>query len=378
MKRLAIILLAVLLFTSLTPNNAIALTPPLRLDFSYYVHSNFANGFLMNTDYLESKGCLPSKYGSGCIPLVVETRAEYDLALPWGPTVPNMDSSYFDNYFVVFIHAEAPEFFHRYKVNDVYCFGADTVYIDYICIQPTDESFEGVQRDVIEIHISREHYSEFVPENVVLNPQVTLGDTIARKYDIFDINSALVDIDPKYYYGVHAEAIAVESTAQLTELCTRYSSESLEEYAEGLPEDFFEDNFLLYFLAVSPAQTVEYEIGAISADDVNNLWINATYDKTNALDTAMQYTLVVISLARPQEAYNYYFVSMSERNAKGDIDGNGYVDVYDYVYARRIYFGTYKPNAHEKYLADVNRDGVIDQYDYILIKRIYFGTYTAD
>ncbi len=378
MKRFAILLLAILLFTSLTPNSAIALAPPFRLDFTYYVHSNFEDGFLMNTDYLESKGCLPSRYGTGCVPLIIETREEYDLAIPWGPTVLNMDSSYFDENFVVLIYAEAPEFFHRYEVNDVYCFGSDIVYIDYTCIQPTDESFEGIQRDVIEIHVSREHFGDTVPENIVLNPRITLGDTIARKYQVFDISSVLVDIDPKYYYGVHAQPSPIESVSRLAELRTRYPDASLDEYAEALPENFFEDNFLLYFLAVSPTQTVKYEIGAISADDVNNLWINATYDRSNAMDMAVQCSLIVISLARPEEEYSNYFVSMTECNRKGDVDGNGFIEVYDYIYAKRAYFGTYSPNAYEKSRADVNRDGVVDQYDYILIKRIYFGTYTAD
>ena len=57
----------------------------------------------------------------------------------------------------------------------------------------------------------------------------------------------------------------------------------------------------------------------------------------------------------------------------GDCNGNGRLDVGDYIAARRAYFGTYnfKNNACAA-AADVNGSGGIDARDYLLIKRYFF------
>lgn len=60
--------------------------------------------------------------------------------------------------------------------------------------------------------------------------------------------------------------------------------------------------------------------------------------------------------------------------AKGDVDGDGKITQYDYMLARRIYFGTYKPTEDELKRADVDGDGRVSVYDYLAIKRIYFAT----
>lgn len=62
-------------------------------------------------------------------------------------------------------------------------------------------------------------------------------------------------------------------------------------------------------------------------------------------------------------------------NTRGDINGDGIIDMYDYILCKRIYFGTYNPKDNEKELADANRDDIIDMFDYILLKRHYLGTY---
>ena len=59
---------------------------------------------------------------------------------------------------------------------------------------------------------------------------------------------------------------------------------------------------------------------------------------------------------------------------RGDIDGTGTADSFDYILARRIYFETFSPDELQRISADVNGDGEINQFDYILIKRHYFGT----
>ena len=375
MKRLAIIFLAVLLFTSLTPNKAIALAPPDRLDHDCYVHSNFDDGFMPDTEYLKSVGSSPSRYGSACVPLIVESRDEYDLVFPHGPTVIDMNDDYFDSHYVVIIYATAPYFGNDYEIADLYCFGAGTLYIDLICSMPSEPIDGGCdEHSVIEIHVT----NDYPHESVRLSTRVFTGELISRQATVIDVGALEIVVPKDELYGKNATPTKINDKATLDALAASHQSEKLNEYAESLGDDFFDSKFLLRFLAVSPNQAVAYEVGAVSVDDRNNLYINATYDRSQALDTAMQYTLILIALDRPSQDYAEIKLNMTERNAKGDIDGNGYIDVYDYVYARRIYFGTYKPNAHEKYLADVNRDGAIDQYDYILIKRIYFGTYTAD
>ncbi len=56
----------------------------------------------------------------------------------------------------------------------------------------------------------------------------------------------------------------------------------------------------------------------------------------------------------------------------GDVNGNGVLDVGDYILAKRAYMGTYTPNESEKNAADVSGSGDIDIYDYVLIRRYFF------
>ena len=56
---------------------------------------------------------------------------------------------------------------------------------------------------------------------------------------------------------------------------------------------------------------------------------------------------------------------------KGDVDGDGYVDQYDYIACRRIYFGTLTPTEPQLDAADVNGDGEVDTLDVNMISRYY-------
>lgn len=57
----------------------------------------------------------------------------------------------------------------------------------------------------------------------------------------------------------------------------------------------------------------------------------------------------------------------------GDLNGNGALDVGDYLLVKRAYFGTYKPTEVQTAAADVTGDGIIDSYDYMLIRRFFFN-----
>ena len=57
----------------------------------------------------------------------------------------------------------------------------------------------------------------------------------------------------------------------------------------------------------------------------------------------------------------------------GDINGNGALDVGDYILAKRIYMNAYNPTEIQKEAADVSEREGIDVYDYILVKRFFFN-----
>lgn len=62
-------------------------------------------------------------------------------------------------------------------------------------------------------------------------------------------------------------------------------------------------------------------------------------------------------------------------NAMGDLNGNGEVEKYDYILAKRAILGTATLDDIQAYASDVNKNGETDKYDYILIKRDIMGTY---
>lgn len=58
---------------------------------------------------------------------------------------------------------------------------------------------------------------------------------------------------------------------------------------------------------------------------------------------------------------------------KGDVNGDGEVDVIDYLMVKRQVLGTAELTPAEKQRADVNLDGEIDVIDYTIVKRIALG-----
>ncbi|MBQ8896705.1 MAG: hypothetical protein IJY88_07945 [Clostridia bacterium] len=136
------------------------------------------------------------------------------------------------------------------------------------------------------------------------------------------------------------------------------------------PEPFLEyggPNGLLALYAQA-AREVAVEKNVVYAD------INAAFLATD------DYTKYFPDGIHPNDAgYKIYaecVLSVYERLWIGDINGDGNVNQYDYILARRAYFETIVLDEKQKTRADVNCDGKNDQYDYVLIKRAYFGTYT--
>ena len=58
---------------------------------------------------------------------------------------------------------------------------------------------------------------------------------------------------------------------------------------------------------------------------------------------------------------------------KGDVNGDGEVDVIDYILVKRRVLGTATLTSEQQSRADVNKDGEIDIIDYTIIKRIALG-----
>ncbi len=390
MKRFAIILLAVLLFTSLTPNSAIALSVPVH-DSYCFTHNVYSNMNAIDTEYLESIGFMPSKYGTGCIPLVIESYEELDKIFP--PPAPNYTGGtlapgernpfFFDEHYIVLIYAWSPTPGYKYKVDRVY-YDNETTYIEYTCTIPDGSFPDEVQYDIIEITLLRENAPKNI-KNIELSANFKYENSLTPAFTIIELSTEnlKVDIDPNNYYGKNAIPTLVTSADELEDVAISGVDENT---FDGLIRDselFFEYYDLLLFTAYSPSQTVKYDITHIylnnDGDDNSKMYVYASYDNSNAFDLATQYTLIALLIAKDISSLADSFeIIMTAGVRLGDVDGNGFIEVYDYIYAKRHYFGTFTLDDEQFNRADVNRDGVVDQYDYILIKRIYFGTYTAD
>ena len=59
---------------------------------------------------------------------------------------------------------------------------------------------------------------------------------------------------------------------------------------------------------------------------------------------------------------------------KGDVNGDGKVDAFDYMMTKTTVLGTYVPEADAKERMDVNTDGSVDAFDYQMIKSVVLGT----
>lgn len=68
-------------------------------------------------------------------------------------------------------------------------------------------------------------------------------------------------------------------------------------------------------------------------------------------------------------------VKISLVSLLGDVNGDGSINVTDYVMAKRAVLGTYTLSEEQKARADVNGDGSINTTDYLMIKRHVLGTY---
>ena len=62
----------------------------------------------------------------------------------------------------------------------------------------------------------------------------------------------------------------------------------------------------------------------------------------------------------------------------GDVNGNGFIDVGDYVAVRRCVLGSFELSGARAAAADASGDGSVGVDDYMIIKRYFLGTYRFD
>ncbi len=62
---------------------------------------------------------------------------------------------------------------------------------------------------------------------------------------------------------------------------------------------------------------------------------------------------------------------------EGDVNGDGKVNVTDYLLVKRCVLGTKTLTSSQKTVADIDKDGDVDSIDYIMLKRMVLGTLSS-
>lgn len=65
-------------------------------------------------------------------------------------------------------------------------------------------------------------------------------------------------------------------------------------------------------------------------------------------------------------------IKTEESFIRGDANGDGVIDMFDYLMIKSIYFEKYVPTEMEAKRSDANSDGNIDMFDYLIVRNAYF------
>ncbi len=65
-------------------------------------------------------------------------------------------------------------------------------------------------------------------------------------------------------------------------------------------------------------------------------------------------------------------IDAEEDFIRGDANGDGQIDMFDYLMIKSIYFEKYVPTEMEAKRSDANGDGNIDMFDYLIVRTAYF------
>ena len=64
--------------------------------------------------------------------------------------------------------------------------------------------------------------------------------------------------------------------------------------------------------------------------------------------------------------------SDTESFIRGDANGDGQLDMFDYLMIKSIYFEKYVPTEEQAMRSDANSDGNVDMFDYLIVRTAYF------
>ncbi len=102
---------------------------------------------------------------------------------------------------------------------------------------------------------------------------------------------------------------------------------------------------------------------------------SAFYINSDAV-TARYIKLSIGGTDKPYVFCSEFLVGIDKSDMLGDVNGNGKIDVMDYIQLKRAYFGTFAFDEEQSKRADLTENSEIDAMEYINLKRAYFGTYT--
>ena len=376
MKKAFAISLAII--TALTATAFYALSESLYWFDAVIYDDSFSDGSI-DIEYLEE--VVPSsRYGTGCVPYVIESWEEYDRIFTPDPNDPDLerDEDFYDTHVTAIIHAWAPTLGHSYEVTAI---GRDNgiLTIHYTCILPSGACPDAVQSTIIAVTFNRKDFEGSV--SVSLVPTLEYQGAIEFKAHHFDDGH----FGEEYYdgkdwqhlmYGRFNEPTIITDAEALAAIVNASGSDGFAEYADKFDSDYFEQGALLVQFAPAPDRPTEYFVERVTVFAETELALVYTY--TEGIADAIQESVIVVEVSKADIEnceYTYASVARKLNTTLGDVDGNGFVEPYDYIYAKRVYFGTLTLEGEMLARADVNSDGIVDQYDYVLIKRIYFGTY---
>lgn len=395
MKRLFAILLVFAVLASFSSVGAV--DTERGYEFIAEINNDSSENDPIDYDYIESVGTLRSRFGTGCKPLIIESWEEYDRVFlcpcenctddhdcncdnPLDKSAIdcncelNRDEDFYEDYVTALIFSWAPTLGYNYTVDGIDKNENGVPLISYTCIQPSGECPTEVQETLIAVSFKRADFEDY--RDVKFIPTMTYSHTIDFEYDVIDVNYS------EEFYANHswqdlilgrAEPIVINDKSELEALSGNFAS-GFDTFVENLENDYFENGALVLHYAPAPSSPRDYTVDFVT---VFYSELHIYYSYYDGACDAIQESLIIVYVDKENvENVEYTSAVPSVKGQRrGDIDGNGFIEQYDYIYAKRAHFGTLDLSEEQKFIADVNLDGEVNQYDYILIKRHYFKTY---
>ncbi|MFQ6092667.1 MAG: dockerin type I repeat-containing protein [bacterium] len=160
-----------------------------------------------------------------------------------------------------------------------------------------------------------------------------------------------------------------------------YQNPSCSEYWwYGFPASFFlryEDTMGEYYDLRRSFYYFGWSPDPLAEKIAQDTWVHRVYDLTFLAPSAAEFTQIKLfcdGYGWDVSFDNVEILLAEPGRAKGDINGDRYVNVLDVVLAAKIVIGTYRPTAVEHWAADTTNDGRVDVADVVGIVNIIIGT----